>query len=118
MLNHLESSKLPLCKTAKTPIEKISQKVETQADAEGEIMNRIKVFKKSVAIDLSRPFQTVQANPKVKEREIVRTVENWIADWRTESEIKTRVALQTLADWKLGDSLKAQRNKTAANRAQ
>ena len=70
-------------------------------------MSKIKVIKKNELLEQSRPSETNDANspPKVAERGVVETIENWIADWRKQAEIKTRIALGELAQLKLKNSI-------------
>ena len=70
-------------------------------------MLKIKVIKKK---ELSEQSVSPVANeeelpPKSTERGTVQTIENWIADWRKQTETKTRLALSELARVKLENSI-------------
>ena len=69
-------------------------------------MSKIKVIKKNGLIEPNRPFETIEEDlqPKLNRRQAIETVESWIADWRRQTEIKTRLALDDLIRFKLQDS--------------
>ncbi len=70
-------------------------------------MSKIKVIKKKELSVQAGSFKTNEKElpPKSAERGTVKTIENWIADWRKQTEIKTRLALGELARVKLENSI-------------
>ena len=61
-------------------------------------MTRIKVIKKNAIKEFVQTLETNEESlkPKSGQREMVKTIENWITDWRKHSENKTRCALNEL----------------------
>ena len=70
-------------------------------------MSKIKVIKRNGLPAQTKPSEENDAItlPKAAARGAVETVENWIADWRKQTEIKTRIALGELARLKLKNSI-------------
>ncbi len=70
-------------------------------------MLKIKVIKKKELNEQSASLKTNEGElpPKSAGLGAVETVENWIADWRKQTEIKTRIALGELAQLKLKNSI-------------
>lgn len=69
-------------------------------------MSKIRVIKKKDLVGRSVPLETNEEKPPAKsaERGTVAAIENWIADWHEQTEIKTRMALRELAQLRLRDS--------------
>lgn len=70
-------------------------------------MSKIRVIKKSATGEAAVELKTVEetSSPKSKRRDAIETIENWVADWRTQTEIKTRRAFDELTNFKLGNSI-------------
>jgi hypothetical protein len=68
-------------------------------------MSKIKVIKKNAVKEFDRPVNTPEAEPKSKQREMVETIENWVADWRRRTEVRTRLASGELTRLRLKDSV-------------
>lgn len=66
-------------------------------------MTGIKVIKKNAINEFAQTLATNEENlkPKSGQREMVKTIENWVTDWRKHSENKTRSALNELAHLRL-----------------
>lgn len=71
-------------------------------------MNKIRVIKKSATGEAAGELKTVEENLplKSKRRDAIETVENWVADWRKQTEIETRRAFDELTSFKLGNSVR------------
>lgn len=61
-------------------------------------MTRIKVIKKNTIKEFVQALKTNEENLKAKsgQREMVKTIESWVTDWRKHSENKTQYALNEL----------------------
>lgn len=68
-------------------------------------MSKIKVIKKNAVREFHSSFNTTEAKPKSKQREMAETIENWVSDWRRQTEIQTQLALDLLTGLKLEDSV-------------
>ena len=70
-------------------------------------MPKIKVIKKKELNEQTVSLKTneEELSPKLTERGTVETIENWITDWRKQTEIKTRIAFGELAQSKLKNSI-------------
>jgi hypothetical protein len=59
-------------------------------------MSKIKVIKKDAIREFDYSFNSNAVKPRSKQREMVKTVENWVVDWRRRTEIRTQLALAEL----------------------
>ncbi|HVE57990.1 MAG TPA: hypothetical protein VNB22_14245 [Pyrinomonadaceae bacterium] len=70
-------------------------------------MKNIKVIKKDAVSKPDEQVKKVEENElqqKAKGRNVIKTIENWIAEWRIRSEIETLRALSELNNLKLKNS--------------
>ena len=70
-------------------------------------MSKIKIIKRNELSGQSVSLKTNEKElpPKSTERGTIETIENWIADWRKQTEIKTRLALGELTRIKIKNSI-------------
>ena len=66
-------------------------------------MTGIKVIKKNAINEFAQTLETNEESlkPKSGQRHMVKTIENWVTDWRKHSETKTRAALNELTQLRL-----------------
>ena len=69
-------------------------------------MTQIKVIKKNAINEFDQTLKTNEESLKLKsgQREMVKTIENWVSDWRKHSENKTQSALNELIHLRLKNS--------------
>ena len=70
-------------------------------------MSQIRVIKKSATGEAADKLKTVEEKLPLefKRRDAIETIENWVADWREQTEIKTRRAFDELTNLKFGNSV-------------
>lgn len=68
-------------------------------------MNKIRVVKKNEHLEISRLIETRRPGSKPTKRELVEVVGEWIADWRSRTQVETRKALDERSRFSMGSSL-------------
>ncbi|MEP6945917.1 MAG: hypothetical protein ABJA02_08375 [Acidobacteriota bacterium] len=65
-------------------------------------MNKIRVIKKSDQGENGRSTETCGPGSKPTKRELTEVVGDWIADWRSRTQIETRRALDECSRFRMG----------------